>query len=96
MVESWQDDIDHIEFKDFLFKKSIGLDEVKFEKLIKFKLYLFISRCFLGEIKDDEGNIIKQHKDKWNPIFDQRIDLIIKDEDHYGYETESLKTSYLN
>ena len=91
VAESWQDDIDHIEFKDFLFKKSIGLDEVKFEETDKVQIIFASFQDALGEIKDDEGNIIKQHKDKWNPIFDQRIDLIIKDEDHYGYETERSK-----
>jgi hypothetical protein len=91
VAESWQDDIDHIEFKDFVFKKSIGLDEVKFEETDKIQIIFASFQDALGEVKDDEGNIIKQHKDKWNPIFEQRIDLIIKDEDHYGYETERSK-----
>lgn len=91
VAESWQDDIDHIEFKDFIFKKSISLDEVKFDDTDKVQIIFASFQDVLGEIKDGEGNIIKQHKDKWNLIFEQRIDLIIKDEDHYGYETEKSK-----
>jgi len=91
VAESWQDDIDHIEFKDFVFKKSIGLDEVKFEETDKVQIIFASFQDALGEVKDDEGNIIKQHKDKWNPVFEQRIDLVISDEMHYGYETERSK-----
>lgn len=59
VTESWQDDIDHIEFKDFVFKKSIRLDELNLKKLIKFKLYSLHFKMLLREVKDDEGNIIK-------------------------------------
>jgi hypothetical protein len=92
VAESWQDDIDHIEFKDFVFKKSIGLDEVKFEETDKVQIIFASFQDALGEVKDEEGNTIKQNKDKWNTIFNQRIDLVIKDEDHYGYETERSKS----
>jgi hypothetical protein len=91
VAESWQDDIDHIEFKDFVFKKAINLDEVKFEETDKVQIIFASFQDALGEIKDEDGNIIKLHKDKWEQIFNQKIDLIIKDEDHYGYETERSK-----
>lgn len=89
--ESWNDDIDHVEFKDFTFKKSINLEKVEFENIDKVQIIFASFQDAIGEIKDDEGNVIKQHKDKWNPIFDQRIDLVISDEMHYGYETERSK-----
>lgn len=92
VAESWQDDIDHIEFKDFVFKKAINLDEVKFDETHKVQIIFASFQDALGEIKDEEGNVIKQHKDKWEQIFNQRIDLVIKDEEHYGYETERSKT----
>jgi len=91
VAESWQDDIDHVEFGDFIFKKTINLDEVKFEETDKVQIIFASFQDALGEIKDDEGNVIKQHKDKWDQIFNQKIDLVIKDEDHYGYETERSK-----
>jgi hypothetical protein len=93
VAESWENDIDHIEFKDFIFKKALNLYEVKFDDDINKVQIIFASfQDALGEVKDDEGNVIKQHKDKWESIFNQRIDLIIKDEDHYGYETERSKS----
>ena len=91
VAESWESDIDHIEFKDFIFKRTINMDEVKFEETDKVQIIFASFQDALGEIKDDEGNIIKQHKDKWDEIFNQKIDLVIKDEDHYGYETERSK-----
>jgi len=91
VAESWQDDIVHIEFKDFIFKKAINLDEVKFEETDKVQIIFASFQDALGEIKDEEGNVIKQNKYKWEPIFNQKIDLIILDEMHYGYETEKSK-----
>jgi hypothetical protein len=88
VAESWQDDIDHIEFKDFIFKKSINIEEVKFEETDKVQIIFASFQDALGEIKDERGNVIKQHKDKWEQLFNQKIDLVIKDEDHYGYQTE--------
>jgi hypothetical protein len=88
VAESWQDDIDHIEFKDFIFKKSINIEEVKFEETDKVQIIFTSFQDALGEIKDERGNVIKQHKDKWEQLFNQKIDLVIKDEDHYGYQTE--------
>jgi hypothetical protein len=91
VAESWQDDIDHVEFKDFIFKKSINLDEVKFDETDKVQIIFSSFQDAIGEVKDNDGNVIKQHKDKWEQIFNQKIDLVIKDEDHYGYETERSK-----
>jgi len=91
VAESWQDDIDHIEFKDFIFKNAINLDEVKFDDTDKVQIIFASFQDALGEIKDEEGNIIKQNKDKWEPIFKQKINLVISDEMHYGYETERSK-----
>lgn len=87
--ESWENDLDHVEFKNFLFKKAIEMSEVKFEEDIDEVQIIFSSfQDAIGDVKDENGNIIKQNKDKWELIFDQKIDLVIKDEDHYGYETE--------
>lgn len=91
VAESWEDDIDHIEFKDFTFKKSIGLDSVKFEENDKVQIIFASFQDALGEIKDSGGNIIKQHKNKWKKLLNQKIDLVILDEMHYGYETERSK-----
>jgi hypothetical protein len=91
VAESWQDDIDHVEFKDFIFKKALSLDEVNFDETDKVQIIFASFQDALGEVKDGEGNVIKTHKDKWSQIFNQRIDLVIKDEDHYGYETEGSK-----
>jgi len=93
VAESWEDDIDHIEFKDFTFKKALGLSEVKFDDDSDKTQVIFASfQDALGEVKDGEGNIIKQNKDKWEQLFNQKIDLVIKDEEHYGYETERSKS----
>ena len=92
VAESWEDDIDHIEFKDFTFKKALGLSEVKFDDNDKIQVIFASFQDAIGEVIDGEGNIIKQNKDKWGKIFNQKIDLIIKDEEHYGYETEKSKT----
>mgnify|MGYP000873898520 CR=1 FL=1 len=92
VAESWEDDIDHIEFKDFTFKKALGLSEVKFDDNDKTQVIFASFQDALGEVKDGEGNIIKQNKDKWEQLFNQKIDLIIKDEEHYGYETERSKS----
>jgi hypothetical protein len=89
--ESWEDDIDHIEFKDFSFKKAIGLSEVKFDDNDKTQIIFASFQDAIGEVKDGDGNIIKENKDKWEKLFNQKIDLIIKDEEHYGYETERSK-----
>jgi len=92
VAESWQDDVDHIEFGNFTFEKSIGKDEVKFEEDTDKVQIIFSSfQDAIGEVRDDDGNTIKQHKDKWIPILDQDIDLVILDEMHYGYETERSK-----
>lgn len=92
VAESWEDDIDHVDFKDFTFKKALGLSEVKFDNNDKTQVIFASFQDALGEIRDDEGNIIKESKDKWNTLFNQKIDLVIKDEEHYGYETERSKS----
>lgn len=92
VAESWEDDIDHIEFKNFTFKKSLGLSEVKFDDNEKIQVIFASFQDALGEVRDNDGNIIKENKDKWNTLFSQKIDLIIKDEDHYGYDTERSKS----
>jgi len=91
VAESWEDDIDHIEFKDFTFKKALGLSEVKFDNNDKTQIIFASFQDALGEVKDGDGNIIKENKDKWEQLFNQKIDLVIKDEEHYGYETERSK-----
>jgi hypothetical protein len=60
--------------------------------MIKHKLFFASFQDALGEVRDDDGNIIKGNKDKWDSLFNQKIDLVIKDEEHYGYETERSKT----
>lgn len=96
VAESWEDDIDHVEFKDFIFKKSIDLSDVKFdEDCDKVQIIFSSFQDALGEVRDQDGNIIKENKDKWNNIFGQKIDMVIKDEDHYGYETER-STNFLS
>lgn len=89
--ESWEDDVDHIEFKDFTFKRAIDMDEVIFEDNGKVQIIFSSFQDALGEVKDKDGNVIQAHKDKWSKLFDQRVDLVIKDEEHYGYETERSK-----
>lgn len=90
--ESWEDDIDHVEFKDFTFKKALDLSEVKFEDNDKTQIIFASFQDAIGEVKDEQGNIIKESKDKWNTLFNQKIDLVIKDEEHYGYDTERSKS----
>ncbi len=86
--ESWEDDIDHIEFKDFTFKKSIELSEVKFDESENNQVIFSSFQDVIGETKDINGNLIKEHKDKFDILINQHFDLVIIDEVHYGYETE--------
>lgn len=88
VFESWEDDVDHVEFKDFVLKRSSNLEQVKFVETDKVEIIFASFQDALGEVKDCDGNVIKGNKDKWDTIFGQEIDLVIKDEDHYGYETE--------
>jgi hypothetical protein len=84
VADSWEDDIDHIYFKDFKFKRALNMNDVKFSDDDSIEIIFASFQDALGE---KDGNL----KDKWFTLFDQKLDLIIRDEDHYGYETQRSK-----
>lgn len=91
--QSWEDDIDHIEFKGFTFKKALGLSDVKFEEdSDKIQIIFASYQDFIGEEQVCDGDKTRKNKEKWNNIYNQNINLIIDDESHYGYETEKSKS----
>lgn len=94
--ESWMDDLDHIDFGNFEFIKASDLSQVKFNEGSDKVQIIFASTqdCIGVGDKDSDGNIIKEFKSKWDTLFNQRFDLLVKDEDHYGYDTD-LSNNFL-
>lgn len=77
--ESWEDDLDHIDFPNAKFTRAKDMDSVKFDENFNGMQVIFAS--FQDSIGED-GN-----KEKWNEIKKQYIDMLVIDEMHYGSET---------
>jgi hypothetical protein len=86
--ESWKEDLDHVDFGNFDFYKASDMDKVTFTDTDR-------TQIIFASFQDCIGNIDGQFKDKWLSLFDQEFDLVVKDEDHYGYETEK-SNNFLN
>jgi superfamily II DNA or RNA helicase len=78
--ESWEDDLDHVDFPNAKFIRAKQMDSIKFDDNFDGIQVIFAS--FQDAIGED-GN-----KQKWNEIKNQEIDMLVIDEMHYGSDTK--------
>jgi hypothetical protein len=81
--ESWEEDLDHIDFPNARFTKAKDMHSVKFDDNFDGIQVIFAS--FQDAIGED-GN-----KEKWNEIRYQSIDMLVIDEMHYGSNTKKAQ-----
>ncbi len=88
--DSWEEDLDHVDFPNARFTKAKDMDSVKFDDNFNGMQVIFAS--FQDAIGED-GN-----KEKWNELKNQLIDMLVIDEMHYGSDTKKAQNfiNFLN
>jgi len=79
VAESWEEDLDHVDFDGARFSRAKDMDSVKFDDNFDGMQVIFAS--FQDAIGEDGD------KAKWQEIKNQNIDLTVIDETHYGSDT---------
>lgn len=79
VAESWEEDLDHVDFDGARFSRAKDMDSVKFDDNFEGMQVIFAS--FQDAIGEDGD------KAKWQEIKNQLIDLVVIDETHYGSDT---------
>lgn len=79
VAESWEEDLDHVDFDGARFSRAKDMDSVKFDDNFEGMQVIFAS--FQDAIGEDGD------KTKWQEIKNQLIDLVVIDETHYGSDT---------
>ena len=79
VAESWEEDLDHVDFDGARFSLAKDMDSVKFDDNFEGMQVIFAS--FQDAIGEDGD------KAKWQEIKNQLIDLVVIDETHYGSDT---------
>lgn len=85
--EGWKDDLDHIDFDKSKFKFAKEMEDIKFDEDYGGMQVIF------GSFQDAIGK--EGNKEKWMSIKNQKIDMVVIDEMHYGSETKKA-TSFLD